>query len=362
MRIHFIISRLKGGGAERVLTLLATAFAKKENYNISIITLNDCEDFYLIPSSIERISMDYGSIPNHTIKGIVNLSKFYSKKENRPDLIISFITLTNFITIIVAKLFGIKIIIEEHNSYLRAMQNRRQLTNFTRKHLYKHADLLTVLTSFDVSYYETYNVNVRVMPNPCSFLPLTTQLKAREKTILAVGNLDRYNHKGFDNLIVFIAPILKSNPEWTLKIAGTGDKGFELLTKLVKEHDIEDQVIFTGFVSNISELMQASSIFILSSRFEGLPMVLLEAMSQGMASIAYDCKTGPSDIITNNINGLLIEDQNSEAMQTNLQLLMNDPALRATLAEHAIQSLEKYHIDTIIEQYENEFKKILIKG
>ncbi|WP_159023879.1 glycosyltransferase family 4 protein [Formosa sp. L2A11] len=362
MRIHFIISRLKGGGAERVLTLLATAFSEKENYDISIITLNSSEDFYPVPSSIERISMDYGKIPNHTVKGIVNLSKFYSKKENRPDLIISFITLTNFITIIVAKLFGIKIIIEEHNSYLRAMQSRKQLTDFTRKHLYKRADLLTVLTSFDVAYYETYNVNVRVMPNPCSFLPLTEEVKEREKTVLAIGNLDRYNHKGFDNLIDFIAPILKSNPEWTLKIAGTGDKGFDLLTALVKEHNIVDQVIFTGFVSNISELMQVSSIFILSSRFEGLPMVLLEAMSQGMAAIAYNCKTGPSDIITHNVNGLLIEDQNSKAMQTNLQLLMTNSDLRATLATNAIKSLEKYHIDTIIEQYENEFKKILIKG
>ncbi|MBP1841702.1 glycosyltransferase family 4 protein [Formosa algae] len=362
MRIHFIISRLKGGGAERVLTLLATAFAKKTEYDISIITLNDCEDFYTIPDSIERISMDYGRITNHTVKSIVNLSSFYSKKANRPDLIISFITLTNFITIIVAKLFGIKIIVEEHNSYLRAMQSRKQLTEFTRKHLYKRADLLTVLTSFDVSYYEQYNVNVMVMPNPCSFLPLTSQITAREKTILAVGNLDRYNHKGFDNLIEFIAPILKSNPEWTLKIAGTGDQGLTLLTKLVEQYHIADQVVFTGFVSNISELMQTSSIFVLSSRFEGLPMVLLEAMSQGMASIAYNCKTGPSDIITNNVNGLLIEDQNIEEMQTHLQRLIDNPSLRQSLAEEAIKSLETYHIDTIIEKYEHEFKKLQIKG
>ncbi|MDW5289362.1 glycosyltransferase family 4 protein [Formosa sp. PL04] len=361
MKIHFIISRLKGGGAERVLTLLATAFAKKDKYNISIITLNDCEDFYTIPANIERISMDYGSITNDTIKSIVNLSLFYSKKKNRPDLIISFITLTNFITILVAKLFGIKIIVEEHNSYLRAMGNRKQLTDFTRKHLYKRADLLTVLTAFDIPYYKQYNVNVMVMPNPCSFLPLTKSLDQREKTILAVGNLDRYNHKGFDNLIELIAPILKTNPEWKLKIAGTGDKGYDLINKLVTQYNIVDQVIFTGFVSNISELMQASSIFILPSRFEGLPMVLLEAMSQGMACIAYDCKTGPSDIIINNLNGLLIKDQNMKDMQVNLQSLISNPNLRENLAIKGISSLDKYHINAVIESYEKKFEEILMK-
>ncbi|QDO94314.1 glycosyltransferase family 4 protein [Formosa sediminum] len=361
MKIHFIISRLKGGGAERVLTLIATAFANKPNYDITIITLNDYEVFYDIPNTINKISMDYGHISNHTIKSMINLTSYYCKKQNRPDLIISFITLTNFITIIVAKLFGIKIIVEEHNSYLRAMKSREKLTNFTRKHLYKRADLLTVLTSFDVVYYEQFNVNVKVMPNPCSFLPLTAQLKEREKTILAVGNLDRYHHKGFDNLIVFIAPILKSNPDWKLKIAGTGENGLDLLASLVDQHDIKEQVIFTGFVSNISDLMQSSSIFILSSRFEGLPMVLLEAMSQGMACIAYNCKTGPSDIITPDINGLLIEDQNIKEMQFNLQRLISDSNLRASLAKEAIKSLDKYHIDTIIEKYENEFKKLHIK-
>lgn len=359
MKIHFIISRLKGGGAERVLVLLATGFAKLSNYDVSVITLNNSEDYYTLPDSVERLSMNHGKIPNHTLKAIFNLSKFYSKKQNRPDIIISFITLTNFITILVAKLYAIPIIAEEHNSYLRTMKNREFLTNFTKKHLYKKADFLTVLTKFDVDFYENQGANVVVMPNPCSFSPIKTYTKNRDKVILAVGNLDRYNHKGFDNLIPLIAPILKSNPEWQLKIAGTGSKGLALLTNLSEEYKISNQVTFTGFIANISELMKTSSIFILSSRYEGLPMVLLEAMSQGMACIAYDCKTGPADIINHNKNGLLIEDQNKEAMQLNLQKLIDDEALRESLANNAIESLDTYHIDSVIKNYETIFKKIL---
>ncbi|OMP30691.1 MULTISPECIES: glycosyltransferase family 4 protein [Mangrovimonas] len=358
MKIHFIISTLKGGGAERVLSILATAFADRDNYEITVLTLNKCKDYYKLPCYIKRISLHKGRIANHKMRSIYNLTKFYYHKKNRPDLIISFITLTNFITIPVAKLYSIKIIVEEHNSYLRSMKNREFITNITKKYFYKKANLLTVLTTFDVAYYKKYGANVVVMPNPCSFPPIKIQPQNREKVILAIGKLDKYYHKGFDNLIELIAPILKSNPDWKLKIAGSGDKGYELLNKLSKKLEVSDRILFTGFVSNISELMLNSSIFILPSRFEGLPMVLLEAMSQGMACISYDCKTGPSDIITNNVNGLLIEDQNKKEMQNNLQNLINDETLRQYLSKNAIKSLDKYQIDTIIKNYESVFEKL----
>lgn len=359
MKIHFISSTLEGGGAERVLAIIASAFAEKANYNISIITINKGNDKYNLPPSIKRISMDYGKIPNHTIKGIVNLTRFYSDKKNRPDLIISFVTLTNLISILVARLYSIKIIVEEHNSYLRSMERRKFLTDFTRKHLYKRADLLTVLTSFDVAFYKKYGANVVVMPNPCSFPPIQNKVLNRDKTILAVGNLDRYHHKGLDNLLDLVAPILKSNPDWKLKIAGSGDHGFELLQGLSEKNEISEQVIFTGFVSNISELMRASAIFILPSRFEGLPMVLLEAMSQGMACIAYDCKTGPSDIITNNVNGLLIADQNKEEMQSGLNALIHNERLRERLSEAGIESLDNFEVTNILKRYENLINTII---
>ena len=105
--------------------------------------------------------------------------------------------------------------------------------------------------------------------------------------------------------------------------------------------------------------MYESSIFILPSRFEGLPMVLLEAMSQGMACIAYNCKTGPSDIIENNINGLLIEDQNIPEMQDGLKKLLSNESLRLNLANEGIKSLNKYDIETITKQYESLFNEIV---
>jgi len=362
MKIDFIISTLGGGGAERVLSLMVNSLARNNNNQIRVITLLKAKDSYTLDPLVGRVILDKNqSIPGHTLRSLINLYKFYKTKSNRPDIIISFVTLTNFIAINVAKLFSIKIIAQEHNSYLRFMKNRKFLTLFTRKYLYKKADMITVLTSFDVSYYENFGAKVCVMPNPCSFIPIKNNSHTREKVILSVGNLNRYHHKGFDNLIEIIAPILQEKPKWKLKIAGSGDEGLAILKDLVKKKNITNQVIFTGFINNVSEIMYNSSIYVLPSRFEGLPMVLLEAMSQGMACISFNCKTGPSDVISHNINGLLIEDQNLDKMKMGILELISNEHLRLRLSNEGIKSLEKYDITSVTKKYQILLNKLARK-
>lgn len=363
MKIDFIISSIRGGGAERVLSLMTNSLVKTKKYDISVITLYKGSEAYSIHSAINRIQLKKNNIlPTLTLKSFYNLIRHYKKKENRPDVIVSFSTSTNFITIIVAKIFSIRIIAQEHISHLSSEIERDFKVNFTRKHLYKKADILTVLTSFDIEYYKNYGAEVVVMPNPCTFKSITTNTHLREKTILAIGSLNRHHHKGFDNLIKLVVPILKKHPDWRLKIAGSGDKGHEYLLDLAKRHKVVDKIIFLGFVDDISELMNQSSIFVLSSRFEGLPMVLLEAMSQGMACIAFDCITGPSDIITNKKNGLLIENQNLIEMQRGLFKLIENQELRQHLSNQAIQSLDKFDISEITRRYELLFHKLTIRS
>lgn len=360
MKVHFIISSLNGGGAERVLTIMANSLVDSLNYDVSIITLFNSKSEYELSNKIKHNNLKKTNItPSHTFNSIIGLSRLYSKKRNRPDIIISFITLTNQISLIVAKLFSIKIIVQEHNSHHRFMKGRKFSTIFTKKYLYRMANLVTVLTSYDIPYYQQFGINVKVLPNPCSYKPIVINTHKRDKVILAVGDLNRYHHKGFDNLLNFITPILKENPDWKLKIAGSGNEGLKTLEKIVEKQDLSNQVIFLGFVKNISELMFKSSIFILPSRFEGLPMVLLEAMSQGLACIAYNCVTGPSDIITNNRNGLLIENQNQQEMQLELNRLIKDSDLRNKLSSEGILSLKKYHIDTITNQYQKLIQDIV---
>jgi glycosyltransferase involved in cell wall biosynthesis len=354
MKIHFLINALGIGGAERVMILLANYF-DTQGHEVTIITFKELEDFK--PNAqVKRIRLHGGNIKNHTIRSITNLLKLYYLKKNRPDVMIPFMTRTNFIGIIISKIYSIKVISSEHNNHLIKTDF---IGNFTKKYLYRFTDALTVLTSFDEKFYKNRNVNVFIMPNPSTFKIFKEKIRHRKKVILAVGDLNRYHHKGFDNLIPLIAPILKTNPSWILKIVGGGDNGLQFLKELTVEHNISNQVIFEGYSTKVAEIMRESEIYIMTSRFEGLPMVLLEAMSQGMACISYDCITGPSDIITNNSNGILVEDQNAQAMRDKLNLLINDPELRLEFARKGINSLDRFKIDLIYKKYLNIFETIL---
>lgn len=353
MKIDFLVDSLISGGAERVLVLLANYF-DKQGQDVTIVTFND-KEVWKPNKTIKRVKLHHGRIKNEMIRSTSVLAKHYYKKKNRPDVLISFMTRTNLIGILVARFYGIKIIASEHNNHLKEIDS---IGNFTRNHAYRFANVLTVLTGFDEKFYKKRKVNAYVMPNPCSFETYNEDVRNRNKTIVAVGALNRYHHKGFDNLIPLIAPVLKRNKEWKLKLVGGGDIGTKLLKGLTKEHNIEDQVIFEGFSNEVSEIMKVSEIYIMPSRFEGLPMVLLEAMSQGMACISFDCITGPSDIIEHNVNGILIEDQNLDAMAEELEKLINNPDKRKELANQGINSLGRFKIEAIYERYLKIFESI----
>ncbi|WP_299100134.1 glycosyltransferase family 4 protein [uncultured Winogradskyella sp.] len=354
MKVHFLVNSLVAGGAERVLILLANYF-EEQGQDVTIITFNEPEVFSA-NKNVKRIRLHGGKIKNHMVRSTKNLASLYFKKKNRPDVLIPFMTQTNLIGIIIGKLYGIKVVSAEHNNHLKEINS---IGNFTRNQAYKYTDALTVLTGFDKKFYKSKNVNVHIMPNPSTFSVFKETERNRKKLILAVGDLNRYHHKGFDNLIPIIAPVLKKHSDWKLKLVGGGDEGMSFITNLVEKHNIADQVIFEGYSTEVAKLMSESEIYIMTSRFEGLPMVLLEAMSQGMACISFDCKTGPSDIITDSKNGILIEDQNFDAMSNGLDQLINNPEQRKELAANGINSLDNFKIDVIYNKYLDIFESIL---
>jgi GalNAc-alpha-(1->4)-GalNAc-alpha-(1->3)-diNAcBac-PP-undecaprenol alpha-1,4-N-acetyl-D-galactosaminyltransferase len=354
MKIDFISSSLDGGGAERVMVLLANFFIT-QGHDVTIITLKDGDDFHF-HERVKRTRLHFGAIRNHTLRGIYNLISYYRNKKNRPAIAISFLSRTNFMSIIACKMFSIKIIASEHFNHLGPGDKIR---TFTWNYLYKKADAITVLTKFDRLFFERKGARVFVMPNPSTFTPITENTLPRRKVILAIGCLDRYHDKGFDNLIKLISPVLKQYPDWMLKIVGKGEAGLRFLEELAIKEGVKQQIIFTGFRKDVNELMKGSEVFILSSRSEGLPMVLLEAMSQGMACIAYDCITGPSEMIINNQNGLLISDQNMQEMQKGLIKLIEDEKLRRKLGESALNNLDRYSIENIYKLWNNVFQQVM---
>lgn len=350
-KIDFIISSLHGGGAERVMVSLANEFVER-GYLINLITFSDPDVFEIDPK-VKRIRLHNGKIKNHTLRCFFNLLKYYRNKKKRPDVIISFIHGTNLISIIVAYLLRIKVIASEHTNHT---VNKARKTKFARKYVYRYANFVTVLTSFDLKYYFKNRVKAVVVPNPVSFEVNNENIGEKENVILAAGSLDRYDGKGFENLLYLLQSVFKKHPDWKLKIVGDGKVGLKYLESVVSKLHLENNVEFPGFIKDISQIMRSSDIYVLSSKYEGLPMVLIEAMSQGMACIAYDCVTGPSDIITHEEDGLLIEDQNDVKMAEGISTLIENEELRKRLAAKALKSVSRFHMDKIITAWEGLFK------
>ncbi|MFC4097905.1 glycosyltransferase family 4 protein [Euzebyella saccharophila] len=360
MKIDFLINKMSGGGAERVVSLLANHLSKK-GLEIRIITFTGSDNYELEPE-IKRIKLhNHPLFHSVVVNGFFSLLSFYRKKENRPDIMSSHITLLSFCTIPIAKIFNIKIIISEHINH---SYSNNLIKRILREKIYRFADLITVLTSYDVPYFRKNHKNVQLLPNPCTFVrveeyEITSRPKNKTKVILAIGDLNRYHHKGFDNLIEIAEKVLPDLKDWKLKIVGGGDEGLEKLSQIVHDKGLEEQIIFTGFRSDIRELLKQSEIFILPSRFEGLPMTLLEAMSQGVCCIAYDCISGPSDIISHKENGWLVENQNISEMANSLEHLMLNTSLRKKLAIEAPNALNKFDINLIGDQWLAHFENLL---
>ena len=175
---------------------------------------------------------------------------------------------------------------------------------------------------------------------------------------MTIGSLDRYHQKGFDNLLKVAKIVEASEPEWKILIVGAGASGRLHLEQLAEDLQINN-IDFTGHRSDIKEILYRAEIYVLPSRYEGLPMTLLEAMSQGAACIAFDCISGPSDIITNHQDGLLIENQNNEAMANGILELISNKEMRKKVQKNAPLALKKFSIESVSSKWDKLLKDVV---
>lgn len=358
MKIDLIISSLVGGGAERVVSLLANKFADS-GHEVRLLTFDEVDDAYTLDPRIKRIKYQKRFlIFNFTsVKCLFFLLWFYRKKNNRPDIISSHMTLIGYATIPISKLYNIKVITTEHINHLNGKEflGNRILWKF----LYPFADAVTVLTKYDLEFFRNINKNTFVIHNPSSYLTNELLENAnRDKVLLVVGHLDRIHQKGFDNLMDIANEILPKFPDWKLKIVGGGEIGMEMIKIKINQYNLSQQVILTGFRTDVDKIMQNSEIYMLPSRYEGLPMVLIEAMSQNMVCVSYDCISGPSEIIKHNYNGVLVKDQDQIDMVKQLTRVMEDEGLRQNLRKNIEGSLSKFSIDEVSQVWERLFEKM----
>ncbi|MFY7811903.1 MAG: glycosyltransferase, partial [Flavobacterium sp.] len=316
MNILYITNGITGsGGLERVLSLKASYLAETRNYKVSILTLNEkgLKPFFTFSNQINHLSIEVSGNPLKYIYNYITKIKQTVDKCN-PDIIcVCDDGLKGFfITQFISKKH--KIIYERHVSKIIELGEnpnfiKKIVTNLKFSLMNQLGEKFHKFIVLTEDNKKEWNLkNIEVIPNPLSFFPNESST-LQEKIVLAVGK--QSYQKGYDRLLESWKIVQEKYPDWQLHIYGTIHPE-NIYQNQAKRLNIENSVKFFPPDKNIKEVFLKSSIYVMSSRFEGFGMVLIEAMSCGVPCISFDCPYGPANIITNNNDGFIVANNHIE--------------------------------------------------
>ncbi|MQA83724.1 MAG: glycosyltransferase [Streptosporangiales bacterium] len=228
------------------------------------------------------------------------------------------------------------------------------------KRNYGRLDALAVLTDRDRSSYEPL---LRSAPTRLVRIPNAVPRLAGgtaqydSKVVVAAGRLT--NQKGFDLLVRAWAQVKPAYPDWTLRIYGSGPWR-EKLQRMISEHALGENVHLMGRTNHMGEELAKGSIYALSSRFEGFAMVVIEAMSKALPMVAFDCPTGPADVIVAGENGALIKPGDIEGFAAALMEFMDDESKRRRCGMNAQETARTYDLDVVGTQWNELFADLAV--
>jgi GalNAc-alpha-(1->4)-GalNAc-alpha-(1->3)-diNAcBac-PP-undecaprenol alpha-1,4-N-acetyl-D-galactosaminyltransferase len=345
-RLCFIGQGLKAGGSEKHLVGLANYYAR-EGHDVSIINLFTTEIFFEID---EKIEMFWPKIQreeyNRFIYAALILPYIRRKvKKFKPDVVLSFGEWFSPFVILSTQFLKFPVFTFELMGPDISFGN---LINNLRRFTYRYAKGTIVQTNIasEIIQKRTRAKNIEVVPTPLNEINAVTSVK--KKQIVTVGRLSK--EKGHIVLIRAFSSL--SQKEWSLHIVGDGPER----AKLEKEVDnlgLKHRVLFYGFKKDFDQVLGESEIFVLPSFYEGFPNALIEAMSVPLACVSSDCIAGPSDIINDGKNGLLVEPGSIEAFTFALNYLIKNPDKRNKIAIEAYKIRETLAFEKIANQYLN---------
>lgn len=350
MKILFFIHSLRGGGAERVASILLNHFCEKHD---TFVAVNNFKlPFYNTDSRVHIISNQLNSKSKITSRLPLFIKMVHTIRNIKPDIIISFLVTNNNYVLLANAFCRKKIIVSERI----ALTHEPSIWHrFLRKILYPTANKIVFVTNEDRIKFGWQQKSLTIY-NPAMFEPYA-EYNNRQKTIVAIGPDKRWHQKGFDILISAWNKIAQQNPDWTLEIYGRISD--VPLPDTLKQP--QERVNWMGWRDNISEVLRTKSIFILASRFEGCPNSLIEAMSQGCACIVTDCAGGAKEMIDDGIDGIIAQNENIDDIATKLQMLINDDTLRNKLSAGAIEKAKMFDKNVFFAKWDNLIDEVAIE-
>jgi GalNAc-alpha-(1->4)-GalNAc-alpha-(1->3)-diNAcBac-PP-undecaprenol alpha-1,4-N-acetyl-D-galactosaminyltransferase len=352
------------GGAERVMSIIANYWAS-QGWDVTLLVLVDNSSFYPLDPRIkvEFLNIARNSSANlplaliNTWQRIAILRRRIIASE--PEVVISFMNTINVYSILACWNLQIPTIVCEH--IYPGFSDANKIWQGVMKLAYRHADLVTVLTQNALPFYPAHKgYRSIVMPNPVLEPPATTATERLLATpsLVAIGRL--HPQKGFDLLLEAFARLHDKHPDWQLTILGEGPIRSEL-EALRSQLKLTECVHFPGSVTNVPDYLRQADLFVMSSRFEGFPMALCEAMACGACVLATDCLSGPSDIISDGVNGMLVATEDVEALAAGLDRLMSDPAKRQQLASNAPQILDRFGLEQVMKLWDEAIDRAIAR-
>ena len=359
------------GGTTRTVINLADYLSKHYDVELVAVTRRRRESFFPLPAEVKVISLNdrYAKLGWRwrLVRGLLGRcpSLLVHEHDSRyaafslwTDLLVLnylkgatgvLITTRPGLNILAARHapFGVRTIGQEHMN----LGTKGAVMRADMQRYYPRLDALAVLTETDrrdyVALFGSRAPRVVLLPNA---VPAIDGGRADPtcKTVVAAGRLTR--QKGFDRLIPAWSEIARTHPDWRLEIYGSGREG-GALQQLVDRHGLSGTVSLMGRTKRLGEAFANSSIFVLSSRREGLPMVILEAMSKGLPVVSFDCPTGPAEIIVNDHNGVLVPDGDIPALTAARRRLIEDDEGRARLGIGALETAARYDVQAIGQQW-----------
>lgn len=358
------IGALHLGGAERVMAWLARNLAE-EGHRVTVVTLDDgSRDAIRLDNRVARIGLGLFKSNATVLKPFAAIRRIRAlrsvMRKRRPATLLAFMPQESVMAILAGIGMGSRVVIAERQAPWRRSAGRPW--DALRKLLFRFAAVQVAQTS-EIAKWLKDTAKCRdiiVIPNAVQY-PLSTDMEGIPSImpprdgrpfILAVGT--KPYQKGFDTLIEAFARSNAAKFGWDLHILGLeperDEKGVSLrsLQDLAQERGVNNQITIHGRVSNMAEWYSAAGLFVLSSRFEGFPNVLVEAMSYGCPSVAMDCETGPSDIIDHGHNGLLVRDGSVADLSNAMNECVSNTDLRVELCKNALKIREMLGEDRIL--------------
>lgn len=351
--VLFVIAGLGAGGAERVISLISTAWIAR-GWRVTIMAFDRPEDpvYHSFDPAVEIRRFDIpagrGLASTLLAQGRRLLAIRRQLKHVRADVVISLLTKINVLTLTAAIGTGHKIIVSERNN--PRAQKANAAWNALLAQLYPRAAGIVMQTraSLDCLPLSARSL-ARVIHNPIEVTALPTPASGAQRVLVGVGRLT--HQKGFDLLIDAFAKVARLHPDWILRIWGEGEmRG--VLEGQVASLGLSHRIELPGKSDTPGGWLSRADAMVLSSRYEGFGNVLGEAMAAGLPVVAFNCDFGPAEMVHDLVDGLLVPDGDAGALAAALDRIMGDAALRTRLGIAARQSATRFASSAIIEQWD----------